>query len=101
MAQYPIPGAGGWLSETGAASEALPHDWVSETAALARANYYLGSDTTTGGWTPSVGGSLYGTLDEGVPSDSDYDQSSLTPNQDAMECRFVGVQVPQTGHLTL
>lgn len=46
------------------------------------------SDSVTGSWTPSAGATLFGTVDETSPDDSDYDQSSLNPTADLMTVGF-------------
>ena len=72
-----------------------------KAGAAATTSYYPGSDITAGNWTPSVGGSLYATIDETPPDDSDYDQSGLNPSGDTMEVKFLGVSAPgvTTGHV--
>jgi hypothetical protein len=58
------------------------------------AYYFLGSDVSTGNWTPSSGVTLYGVLDEITPSDADYARSGLNPSSDLMEVKFAGVVPP-------
>lgn len=47
------------------------------------------SDISAGNWTPSTGSTLFGTIDELTLSDTDYDQSGLSPvSADVMEVKF-------------
>lgn len=36
-------------------------------------SYHADGDVSAGNWTPSTGGTLWGTIDEGNPDDADYD----------------------------
>lgn len=46
------------------------------------------SDISTGTWTPSSGSDLYAMLDEEIPSDIDFIQSSLNPDDDSCEVKL-------------
>lgn len=53
------------------------------------------SDITAGTWTPSTGATLFGTLDEVTPDDTDYDQSALSPaSADIMEVKLSAMTDP-------
>ncbi len=58
------------------------------------------SDISSGSWTPSTGASLFGTIDETVADDSDFDSSGVTPTADVMEVRLTSLTDPSssTGH---
>jgi hypothetical protein len=51
-------------------------------------------DISAGGWTYSTGSTLYGTIDEVTPSDTDYDQSANNPSADTFECSLSSVTDP-------
>lgn len=60
------------------------------------------SDTIPGTWSPSTGGSLFGTIDEGVASDADYDSSTSSPLQaDFFEVKLGALSDPlsSVGHV--
>jgi hypothetical protein len=56
------------------------------------------ADISAGAWTPSAGGSLFATIDENPFSDSDYDQSGLSPaSADEMKVRLAPLVDPAVG----
>lgn len=64
--------------------------------------YYLGSTIDAGGWTPSAGATLWDTVNEDRTTidgtkDGDFDQSSLSPNNDTMILAFANVLTPIAG----
>lgn len=60
------------------------------------------SDVSSGGWTPSVPGSLFATLDEAAASDADFIQSPFSPSVPAVsEVKLTNRPDPgsSTGHI--
>jgi hypothetical protein len=57
------------------------------------------SDISAGGWNPSTGGTLYGTIDETTADDADYDIDMSSGS--TMEVKFAGLTDPasSTGHI--
>lgn len=66
------------------------------TAANAATYQYAraASDITAGGWTPSTGATLYGTVDEAVTDDADYDISGASPVNDLMILGLSSISTP-------
>lgn len=58
------------------------------------------SDVSAGSWTASTGTDLYATIDETVASDTDYDQSGVSPSNDTMEVQLTSLSTPSTGDVT-
>lgn len=67
---------------------------ASDESSVALSKYYPGSTISSGGWTPSIGASLFATIDETTADDADYDVSGFSPVSDTMEVKFAGVQIP-------
>lgn len=58
--------------------------------------YIPTDDIAEGGWSPSAGGALFSTIDEGrTPDDNDYIESELTPEDDTVDIEVAGVADPQ------
>lgn len=60
------------------------------------------SDISAGSWTPSVGSTLYGTIDEAAADDADFIQSSLSPAMaDVSEVKLGALTDPlsSSGHV--
>jgi hypothetical protein len=89
---YPTVGPGPTITFARLGSRRL----LIPTESSASVFYYLGTDISAGGWTPSAGATLFGVLDETSPDDSDYAVSPLNPASAMMEVQFAGVQTPNS-----
>jgi hypothetical protein len=74
------------VTESGSAADSVDGIICSE--------FFPASDISSGSWVPSTGGSLFGTVDEFIADDSDYDKSSFDPSSDTMEVKFGSVIAP-------
>lgn len=76
-------------------------NWVGDNVAAATNQIaYPIADISAGSWTPSTGTDLYAMIDETVATDTDYDQSGVSPSNDTMEVQLTSLSTPSTGDVT-